>query len=139
MTTISLSVLLSPSSWWIFLGGVPWIFCAVGLAVADCCAYRRRVTTSARCIHVEIEADGMARHTLERVPVGSERKLVTLRTKREVVHPQGVLKISYDPKNAHEVFVASEHPRIYRLRGEIFIAGIGFAQILYVVIGRGIS
>ncbi|MEU6053131.1 hypothetical protein ABZ829_22190 [Streptomyces xanthochromogenes] len=137
--TIALSGVLSLGRWWIFIGGIAWVACAVGLAVADFYAYHRRVTTSARCIHVENEAGGITRHTLERVPVGSERKLVTLRTKREVIQPEGVLKISYDPKSAHEVFVASEHPRIYRLRGEIFIAGIGFTQILYVLIRWGIS
>ena len=113
--------------------------CAVGLAVADVFSYRRRVTTPARCIHVEMESSGIALHTLERVPVADEKKLVALRTKGEVVRPQGVLKISYDPKNAHEVFVATAHPRISRLRGEMFIAAIGFAQIFYILIRWGIS
>ncbi|MEU3373768.1 hypothetical protein ACFYM2_28570 [Streptomyces sp. NPDC006711] len=73
------------------------------------------------------------------MPIADERKLVTLRTKGEVVRPQGVLKISYDPKNAHEVFVATEHPRISRLRGEVFIAAIGLAQIFCIVIWWGVS
>ncbi|MBX7465911.1 hypothetical protein CG740_28130 [Streptomyces sp. CB01201] len=139
MPTITLSGILSLGRWWIFLEGMAWVSCAVGLAVADIYAHRRRVTTSARCIHVESEPGGIARHTLERVPVASEKKLVTLRTKGEAVRPQGVVKISYDPKNAHEVFVAAEHPRISRLRGELFIAGIGFVQIFYVLIRWGIS
>ncbi|GHI39963.1 hypothetical protein [Streptomyces violascens] len=139
MTSLDLSQATDMGRWWIFIGGAAWVACAAGLAAADLAAYRRRVTTPARCIHVENEPGGIVRHTLERLPVANEKKLATLRTKSQAVRPGGVLKISYDPKHAHEVFLADRHPRIARLRGEILIAAIGCAQILYILIRWGLS
>ncbi|GAA2469641.1 hypothetical protein ACFPFX_35115 [Streptomyces mauvecolor] len=139
MVTLALSGALSLGRWWIFAGGVAWILCAVGLAISDLYSYRRRVSTRARCIAVERESGGIVRHTLERIPVGDERKLASLRTKGESVRVNKVLTISYDPRQPHEVFVAESHPRIARLRGEILVAGIGGVQILYVLIRWGLS
>lgn len=117
MTSFDVSEAADLGRWWVFLGGAAWVASAVGLAVADLASYRRRVTAPARCIGVKNEPGGLVRHTLERVPVAQEKKLVTLRTKSQVVELDRALKISYDPKHAHEVFVADRHPRIARLRG----------------------
>lgn len=81
----------------------------------------------------------MVRHTLERIPVGSEKKLVALRTKGLSCAVDASLKISYDPKRAHEVFEASRHPRVSRWQTEAVVAVIGVAQILYVLIRWGLS
>ncbi|MFI8941148.1 hypothetical protein [Streptomyces syringium] len=85
------------------------------------------------------EPKGTVRHTLERIPVGDEKKLVALRTKGVSCAVDASLKISYDPKRAHEVFVASRHPRMARWQSEAVVAVIGVALMLYVLIRWGLS
>lgn len=111
-----------------FLGGVPWFLLATAVAISDVLAYRRRVATTARCIRVTDEPEGIVVHTLERVPVADEGGYAYLRSKGPSIEVGRAVTISYDPKHAHEVFLADRHPRISP-RPVIGLAGIGVVQI----------
>ncbi|MFI0912096.1 DUF3592 domain-containing protein [Streptomyces abikoensis] len=139
MTVLALSGVLSLGRWWIFIGGTVWLLCAAFFAAADLRAYRRRVTTAARCNFVHDEPDGIVRHSLERRSVGDEARAVMFRSKGASIRVGEKVEISYDPKRPHEVFIASRHPRFARGSALLVIAGIGLAQILYVVIRWGLA
>ncbi|MFD8995637.1 hypothetical protein [Streptomyces abikoensis] len=111
-----------------FAGGAVWLLIAAGLAVGDLLAHRRRVTTRAVCRHVVDEPKGIVKHSLERVPLAGEGKLVVLRTKGPSVGAGRAVTISYDPKRDHEVFLADRHPRM--TGRPVIVAAIGVVQIL---------
>lgn len=81
----------------------------------------------------------MVDHTLERVPLAGERKLVTLRTKTLCAGVDEAVRISYDPKRPHEVFVESQHPRIVGWSTHVTMAVIGAVLIFYVLVRWGVS
>ncbi|MEU1781224.1 MULTISPECIES: hypothetical protein [Streptomyces] len=138
MEGMALSGVLSIGRWWIFAGGAVWLACAVWFLLADLRAYRRRVSTIAVCVAIS-EDRGMVRHTLERVPVADEKKLVSLWEKTACVGVGKALRISYDPKRPREVFVESRHPRIVGWSTHITLVVIGIVQIFYVLIRWGVS
>ncbi|MFG2178946.1 hypothetical protein ACGFLS_09515 [Streptomyces abikoensis] len=110
-----------------FAGGAVWLLIAAGLAVGDVLAYRRRVTTRAVCRQVVDGPKGIVKHSLERVPLADEGKLVVLRTKGPSVGAGRAVAISYDPKRDHEVFLADRHPRM--TDRPAIVAAIGVVQI----------
>ncbi|MFI6056081.1 hypothetical protein ACIBCO_39190 [Streptomyces violascens] len=122
--------------WVVLVVGFVWLLFGAVLAVSDVLAWRRRVIVPARCTSLNDELDGIVRHLLERQPIGREEPLVLLRTKGARVEVGAPVKLSYDPKRPHQVFIAAEHPRIEHTTGVAMSAGIGFLLVLAVLISR---
>ncbi|MFK0293291.1 hypothetical protein ACIQU6_22830 [Streptomyces sp. NPDC090442] len=59
---------------------------------------------------------------------------MTLRTKTPSVRVDKSLRISYDPKKPHEVFVESQHPRIVGWSTHLTIVVIGVVLVSYALV-----
>lgn len=59
-----------------------------------------------------------------------------LRTKGVRAEMGASIKISYDPKRPHQVFIADEHPQLEHLTGVAISAAIGSLIVLAGVVSR---
>ncbi|WP_147267401.1 hypothetical protein [Streptomyces sp. SDr-06] len=97
--------------------GIAWLIIACALAFSNARSYRRSVTVRARCMRVEKVSAKEFTHLLRRKSVGGERAEVLLRTKKEArLKVNDEIPITYDPKNAHLIYVGENYPRFTHAR-----------------------
>ncbi|MEV0282368.1 hypothetical protein AB0I22_39255 [Streptomyces sp. NPDC050610] len=135
MIELALPDISEAGRWIAFLTGAGWLALGVALGVSNTLSYRRQVTVSARCKSVEKLSKQEYSHLLRRKPVAGEDGYVLLsakQTKRLRVGEE--VRITYDPRSAHLVFVGDEYPRFTHGKAIIFCTALGMIPIMFAVL-----